>query len=222
MKPLPTHFLFRSALACCAVSLACSATSAGEPLYTVAPLAEFPAPPASDLAVAVGPAEPFSPPPIPPWPGADLWEDYHRPIAGRGLYGPPCKTCRGHQQPLVSLLEGFLSLLTFPSRKAAAHRHGHSKALADCGCQPPATPPADWNPDQPPRNVIPRPVPPPEGEGEKPSAEPQRLYPGRAPVVELAPDPVLPPSSVQPPQNEIPTPGDRPPRNVIPRRPNRP
>jgi hypothetical protein len=49
--------------------------------------------------------------------------------------------------------------------------------------------------------------------------EPQRLYPGRAPVVELAPAVPIPPEpGTLPPKNTIPKAGDRPPRNVIPGR----
>jgi hypothetical protein len=49
-------------------------------------------------------------------------------------------------------------------------------------------------------------------------AEPQRLYPGRAPVVELVPDPVLPPDQGLPPRNRIPAPADGLPKNVVPPR----
>ena len=215
MKPLPIQFLFRTALAGSAVFLA-TAASGGQPGNAPAPPAEFPAPLASDAALGDNAAWLWSAPPLPPWPGADLWEDYQTPLGACRLHGKGHAACHGPRQPLLSLvggvLDGFFSLLA-PGR---AHGHPCQTALGDCGCKPPAGKTPDWVPEPPPRNVIPRPLPPPEAAGESPPAPSQRLYPGRAPVIELAPDPVLPPGL--PPRNQIPSPGDQPPRNVIPPR----
>jgi hypothetical protein len=270
MKPLPTT-LFGSALLWCALHGPASAQS----LAFMADPADFVSP-TIGRTFADGTPCPWTPPPLPPLPAADLWEDYRgrthdHHLHVRRMFGPQ------HQPPLLTLvgdvLDGFFSLLTFPARKVAHHRQCHGNAaLSDCGCYPPPNVPAAlpapaWIPDVPtpmdqspvaptplnppsppplvpaiPRNVVPQPmplipaIPVPAAEGEglplrpaeitpvepalipSPQLETQRLYPGRAPVVELAPDPILPPDQALPPRNRIPSPADRLPKNVIPPR----
>jgi hypothetical protein len=225
--------------------------------------------PAAEPTFASG-TLPWAPPPLPPLPGAFLWQDYsqlgpaqryyrsqyHRGCAGRG--------CSHNSRPVLTaisdVLEGFMGLLTYPSRKAAAKRmcasgqcgagsYEMNPALRDWGAYPPADPmpyvppqpiPESSVPVQPRVDVPPSPppsappvvttdqgLPPlrsnPDGglrsDGQVQPVEPQRLYPGRAPVVELAPAlPIPPEASPLPPTNTIPKSDDRPPKNVIPGR----
>jgi len=278
MKPLPTRPLAGALVLGALVlgSLAASLT-AGEPGPAMTPPPGFAATqpalaaPAAAATFADGTAHPWGPPPLPPLPGAFLWNDYAQIGPAQrysGTYRRACPAghaCSPGRQPVLTLvsgvLDGFFSLLTFPSRKAAAHRqcaggqcgagsYELNPALRDWGAYPPVDPMPSYLPQPmpeqpapgPPGLVQPAPIqpvpvqprtdspssapptvtidgglPPLRSEGQP--AEPQRLYPGRAPVVELAPEVHLPAEpSTLPPKNTIPKAGDRPPKNVIPGR----
>lgn len=265
MKPLP-----RLPLAGALVLGALASTlAAAEPWPALSPL-EIAAPPADVRTgprtdFADGTTHPWAPPPLPPLPGAFLWADYQQVCPVERYFHPrhgacsPSRNCSRSSTPvrtlMTNVLDGLLSLVTYPSRKAAAHRacangqcgagsYEMNPALRDWGAYPPAEAMPSYVPPQPPpeQPMLHRPLPiqpttevppaaPPaigideglptlrsEGSPGQP-AEPQRLYPGRAPVVELAPDVPIPldPGAL-PPKNTIPKAGDRPPKNVIPQR----
>lgn len=236
MKPLHLLLLCGGALACAGADLA----RAGEPGPELSPPAALVLAPLPVAQFADGTPDPWAAPPLPPIPAGFLWDDYcQQRQTCHGLshtHGRGCGRSCGHPTPLLSLvsgvLDGVFSIFTFPARKAAAHHQGKALALRDCGCLPPLGDAPAWQPAFPalPPAPPPLPVPMPEADASPmpvappavalpatPIPEPQRLYPGRAPVVELAPDPVLPDEGL-PPRNRVPTPGDRLPKNVIPPR----
>jgi hypothetical protein len=250
MKPLPL-LLCGAALvwgATCSRSAPAAFPSDGPPDFA-APLPAQGGPEPAWLEGGTGHL--WAAPPLPPLPGADLWQDYHAPLLCDKLHRGHRRGCKGAHGPVLGLvgdvLDGFFALLSFKSHSARGCRscrgncsctQAGKSALQDCGCYPPAGPAPDFAPGEltplPPRNEVPRLVPPrplPEGEGEglapapvAPSTPPaeQRLYPGRAPVVELAPEINVPrepgplPNENLPPRNAVPKPGDGLPRNVIP------
>ena len=238
MIPLPTRLLAAALLGCAALVATASARSpaaAGGPLELATP--------DGTPTFADGTLHPWAPPPMPPLPAAELWGDYQQPPIGFRLHKAHGHACvRRESYPVLSFVGGvfdsFLGLLTYPARKAQA-RHCHAgwqsnSALRDCGCYPaplqpaiieeqppflPSPPPDDSDTGLSPQPLVePAPLTPIEPAPVTPQAESPRLNPGRAPVIELAPELTFPmePDPL-PPRNAIPMPGVRVPRNVIPR-----
>jgi hypothetical protein len=190
---------------------------------------------------AQNPVSLWSPPPLPPSPDFFLWVDYRQAAAEHGLDRPwyaRSYTKQTRTWPLISLLSRCLHELFFylPSgRKHPACSECGQPTLAsmlgcqggqiatDCGCFPPspsAVPMPETLSEGERDVVVPPllPVPSPQPEERQPERTPAYLPPARLPVVELAPDLVLPqePSGLPLPRNRIPTPGERLPRNVVP------
>jgi hypothetical protein len=243
MNPLPTRLLAAALLGCAAIVTPASARS---PDAATAPLDA--AAPFGAATFGDGTLHPWGPPPLPPLPAAELWGDYHQPPIGHRLHRAHGHACgQHHQYPVLSfvggVVDGFVSLLTYPVRKAHAQHSCHtgpcdtaagwhgSAVLRDCGCYPAPhveriidaqplivpSPPPDQATVGPPPQPLAEPMPLEPIEPAPVESQPQRLHPGRGPVVELAPELTIPvePDPL-PPRNAIPSPGVRVPRNVIP------
>lgn len=234
MKPIAVVL----SLAVVGIAAAQSARAQWPPYGGPAPLWPSQAPEVPPLRQS--PFEPWGKPPLPPNPYEYLWEDYRGAAIEHDIYGKRWKRRKGTHRPIVSLLSWLDNLFCFlapPPRKsihagATCQAPGTTEtACCHCRCATPSYrgcyPPTDSSPltpspeparEDPLADLLQEHVPPSRENTPAPvdSPPPQRLIPGRSPVVELAPDPVVPLDSL-PPRNRVPRPGEQLPRNAVPR-----